>query len=133
MKTEKLYVELARAIGARLNCIAKGNQEWKGRHEDRIEELAKELPSGSGFDSGTKVDLDRSSGEVIVLTTAYHHMNENGFYDGWTEHVVKVVASLQFGFRLKISGPNRNGIKEMMYDEFNYALDAIAAVEREVA
>lgn len=56
MKTP-LYVELARLVQARLNCIAQGNQEWLGKHEERIVELVKEqMPSGSGFDYGTKLD-----------------------------------------------------------------------------
>ena len=49
-------------------------------------------------------------------------MNENGYYDGWTEHTVTVTPSLQHAFSLRISGRNRNDIKDMMHESFNYAL-----------
>jgi len=49
-------------------------------------------------------------------------MNENGYYDGWTAHTVTVTPSLARAFNLRISGRNRNDIKEMMYQDFDYAL-----------
>ena len=51
-------------------------------------------------------------------------MNDAGSYDGWTDHVITVRPSLAFGFELKISGPNRNDIKEYIHDTFDTALSA---------
>lgn len=118
-----LYSELSSLTQARLNCQSKGNTEWFDRHEDRIEALVKEyMPSGSGFDHGTRLDMDKSHADKLVFTTAFHHMNESGMYDGWTEHTVVVTPSMQHGFNLRISGRNRNDIKEYMYSTFRDAL-----------
>jgi hypothetical protein len=118
-----LYTELASLVRARKNCAATGNTQWFDNHTDAVEALVKEhLPSGSGFDSGTRVDLERSTGDKLVFTTSYHHMHESGMYDGWTEHTVTVTASLSSGFILRIGGRNRNDIKELIEQEFQYAL-----------
>lgn len=49
-------------------------------------------------------------------------MNENGMYDGWTEHKAIIKPSLVFGLDLKITGRDRNGIKEYLHDTFMQAL-----------
>ena len=138
-----LYSELASAVAARRNCETKMSQlnpnavsasvetrdneyhqteTWFDRWEDRIESLVREfMPSGSGFDSGTKIDLDASHAEKLVFTTSYHHLNEAGYYDGWTEHVVTVTPSFS-GFNLRISGRNRNDVKDYIGETFHYAL-----------
>ena len=120
----KLYQELASRIQARLNCAESGNVEWFEKHEARIEELVKNyMPSGSGFDCGTKIDLDKSTPEKLVFYTDFHHMNEAGYYDGWTEHRITVRPSLQHYFTLTISGRNRNEIKDYIHQAFDCALD----------
>jgi hypothetical protein len=120
----KLYRQLASLVAARLNCMASGNDEWRDKHESEIERLTKEhLPSGSGFDNGTTVDLEQSKPNKLVLQTAFHHMDENGYYDGWTDHTVTVTADLQFGFDLKLNGRNRNDINEYIGEVFNLVLD----------
>ena len=119
----KLYRELASLVRARLNCEISGNKEWFEKHEARIEELVKNyMPSGSGFDCGTKIDLDKSTPEKLVFYTDFHHMNE-GYYDGWTEHRITVRPSLAFGFTLTISGRNRNEIKDYIHQVFDCALN----------
>lgn len=124
MKTE-LYATLASLIQARLNCIKSNNQEWLGKHTARILEIVKaHMPSGSGVDSGTKIDLDASTGEKLVFTFSYHHMNDNGMYDGWTEHKAIVTPSLAHGFSLNITGRNRNQIKEYLHEVFSFAVSA---------
>jgi hypothetical protein len=49
-------------------------------------------------------------------------MNENGFWDGYTDHTIIVKPSLQFDFTLRITGPNRNDVKEYLAQTFDYAL-----------
>lgn len=121
MNTPKpLYQTLASLIQARLNCIKSNNTEWLEKHTANIFELVKNcLPSGSGIDCGTKIDLDMSTPDKIVLHTSFHHMNDCGMYDGWTEHTVTVTPSLQFGFNLKISGRDRNDIKEYLHEVYS--------------
>ena len=119
-----LYSELSSLIQARQNCLASPDtRDWLDRHEAKIEELVKDhMPSGSGFDSGTQLDLDASHADKLVFTTGFHHTDENGYYCGWTEHTVKVTPSLASDFYLRITGRNRNTIKEYMYETFRHCL-----------
>lgn len=117
----KVYQALASAVVARRNCANSGNTEWFDRHSERIEELIDSLPSGSGFDHGTKIDLERCNGERIVLLVGFHHMDEYGSYDNWTDHAVTVRPSFD-GINLSISGRNRNGIKEYIHECYYWAL-----------
>jgi hypothetical protein len=118
-----LYSELAQAISAYHNCIKLDNTEWRDKWEDRVEYLAKNhLPSGSGFDGGTTVDIDSSHGDKLVLSTGYHHMNDGGVYDGWTYHTVTVTPSFIGDFNIRVSGRNRNDVKNYIGDQFYYDL-----------
>jgi hypothetical protein len=118
-----LYQILAGLVQARHNCQVSRNDEWFFKHGLRAQALVKRfLPSGSGWDNGTTLDLDRSSGEKLVFTGAFHHMNEHGFYDAWTDHTVTVTGSLLSGINLQISGRNRNQIKDYLHDMFDVAL-----------
>ena len=123
---QKLYQSLASAIDARTRCENTGNSEWFARWTDLIERIERtRLPSGSGFDNGTTVDLDKSSGERLVLNTSFHHMNEDGYYDGWTDHTITVKGSLVFGFDIRVSGRNRNDIKGYISEVFQNCLDTV--------
>lgn len=104
-------------------CKESGNTVWEAKHEEAISAVLKIAPSGSGFDNGTKFDRDRSNDRKLLFTTSFHHMNEHGYYDGWTDHTITVTADLGFGYRIKVSGSNRNGIKEYIADCFAEFLD----------
>lgn len=120
----KLYQAIANGILARENCKSSGNDEWFTRHTDRILGMVKDyMPSGSGFDNGTTIDLDASSADRLVFRTAFHHMDENGSYDGWTEHTVTILPSLVFLFNVDVSGEDRNMILEYIGDAFQSALE----------
>ena len=125
----KLYKVIASSVDARLNCLADEartgkEHDWTAKHEATVTRLVYDfMPSGSGIDSGVKIDLDKSTGDKLVFHFGYHHMNDSGMYDGRTEHTVTVKPSLAFGFMLSISGPNRNQIKEYLHDLFSTALD----------
>ena len=82
-------------------------------HLDR-EGIEDQLPSGSGFDSGTKVVWEESSRNKVVLETSYHHMNENGLYTHWTDHRITITPDLPYGFRLDITG----GGDDCLFDEY---------------
>jgi hypothetical protein len=126
MKPVTVYQALAQALQARENCQRSGNDEWFARHTETIEMIAREyLPGGSGIDSGTRVDVDRSTPDRIRLELGYHHMNDGGMYDGWTEHTITIRPSLAFGFTLQISGKDRNGIKEYLSDTYHYAIGQV--------
>ena len=125
-RARPLYRELATAIQAMRNCEETNNVEWVHKWAETIDNLTELLPHGSGIDSGCQIDLDKSHAEKLVIHTSFHHMNDGGFYDGWTEHTITVTPSFS-GINLRISGPNRNDIKEYLYDTFDYILRADVA------
>lgn len=94
MKT--VIQEIAARIVAIRNCASSGNVEWERKHGDVIKHIEREhLPSGSGFDSGCTVDVDRSfpAGKVmpfIEIDAPYHAMNEHGYYIGWVDLRIRV-------------------------------------------
>lgn len=67
---------------------------WKIWGEDRPETLKwqieefipamDEMPSGSGFDFGVDINLDASDENSLVVDMPFHHMNEYGYYVGWS-------------------------------------------------
>jgi hypothetical protein len=120
-----LYKQLSSAVQARLNCekSMSTHAEWFDRHTETIQQLVRDLlPSGSGWDSGTRIDLSESHADKLVFYGTFHHMHESGMYDGWTEHKVIVTPSLSFGIHLRITGSNRNEIKDYLHETFDCAL-----------
>lgn len=118
----KLYQHIASKLQAVENCIKLGNHDWRDVHADAIDDLVmRYLPRGSGFDNGTTLGGD-SQPNKLVFDTAYHHMNDNGYYDGWTEHAVIVTPDLASGINIRVTGRNRNDIKDYIADTFLHAL-----------
>jgi len=94
---------------------------WGDIAQNRLAKLVDLLPSGSGIDSGT--ELISADATKIVLSAGYHHMNENGYYDGWTEH--KITIRAQFGgIAITIGGRDRNQIKDYLHETYHAALSA---------
>lgn len=123
MSKTVLYKKLAGLVIAYQNTLKAGNGEWQERHRAAGDWLCKEhLPSGSGFDNGTKLNWERSSPECLFFGTSFHHMDESGGYDGWTHHHVRVRASLAFGIAIMVDGKNRNDIKDVIHEAFEVAL-----------
>ena len=121
---KKVYQELAALLQARKNCEDRmsseqesnigATREWVNKHSENINKIMKLAPSGSGIDSGIKLD-DKSNSEKLVFYFGFHHMNENGMYDGWTEHTA-IITPCFGGINIKITGRNRNDIKDYLYD-----------------
>tara|TARA_Y100000114_G_scaffold154644_1_gene177066 strand:+ start:3178 stop:3585 length:408 start_codon:yes stop_codon:yes gene_type:complete len=76
------------------------------------------LPSGGGFDGGTTVDGDRTSDIKLVFKTAFHHMNDMGFYTKWTEHAVIITPTFR-GVDVRVTGRDHNDIKDYIGDVFH--------------
>ena len=116
--------ELSTRLLAMEYCCKSSNVEWFKRHRRTIDAIVKQfLPSGSGFDSGIEfLNLDGRAhdGTSLKFRAAFHHMDESG-YTGWTTHCITVRATFA-GFDLKISGSNKNDIKDYIADTFNIAL-----------
>jgi hypothetical protein len=94
--------------------------------EERLERLIDSAPSGSGFDRGTNLEIADQKAGQLRFTTEFHHLDDNGTYDGWAEHVVTVKPSLAWGFELRVSGRNRDNIKEYIAERFDSWLSELA-------
>jgi hypothetical protein len=100
------------------NSRKNDRHEWVKKHNESLLTHMDSAPKGSGFDLGTVLD-DDSTPEKLMFRTHFHHMDTHGYYDGWTDHVVTVRASLVFGINIKVSGKDRNNIKELIVQSFN--------------
>ena len=113
--TRRYYSALAQAI----QWYNDTTEDFKGQAEDKIRALEKQLPSGSGIDSGSHVNINKSTPQKIVIDTAFHHMDGNGYYDGWTEHKIIITPCLKYGYSIRITGRNKKQIKDYLYDLFD--------------
>jgi hypothetical protein len=119
-------MKLFRLIGSRARNLSSPspyqNEAVRARFETEMEYLVKSfMPSGSGFDNGTTIDIERSNARKLVFQTGFHHMNETGMYDGWTHHNVIVTAEFD-GLDIQVTGRDRNNIKEYIGETFYSAL-----------
>jgi len=124
---DKTFAILARTLQARNSCEETGNDIWYEKHGDRIREIMTLAPSGSGFDKGTNLYLD-SNPNRLEFETWFHHMNENGMYSGWTDHKVVITPSLANGFDIRVTGRDRNDIKDYIADVFHTFLDSMIEI-----
>lgn len=120
---KKIYQEIASRLNAMHSCEKSLNDEWRLKHEEILNKIVDRGPSGDGIDCGTKLYLTDSNGEKIKLLCAYHHLNKNGYYDGWTSHNIIITPSLAFGYTMRITGRNRNNIKEYLAQVYSSWLD----------
>jgi hypothetical protein len=119
--TRKLYQRLNTAVVAMRNCEKSGNTEWQERHERTISDLVyRYMPSGSGWDCGTKFDTAEWTESKMTFYGSYHHMDDGG-YCGWTDHTITIRPSFD-GIDMTISGRDRNEIKDYLHDCFWTAL-----------
>lgn len=123
MRQDKAYKILASAFDARLNCEIHDIPEWFKRHTDTIQQIMRDImPSGSGVDNGTRFDFEASKPDKLVLACGFHHMTDNGCYDGWADHRIIITPSLAHGLLIRVTGRNRDGIKEYLRDLYWNAL-----------
>ena len=121
---QTLIQHIATIVDAYHTCVRTNEQIWRNRHLARLQTIERCcLPSGAGFDNGTTIALDASNADKIVFATAFHHMNDNGFYTKWTQHNVTVRPSFIHGVDIKISGRDYRGIKDYIYETFELALN----------
>lgn len=114
-------MKLYEAIAHNARLLKLDESHWKESAGIRAERINTLLPRGSGFDMGTR--LLTANDTKIVFLTNFHHMDENGFYDGWTEHRVTVTPSLMGGVAIRVTGRDKRGIKAYILDVFNSFLN----------
>ena len=118
----KLYKHIAGTLQAYQRCIETNNITWKDKHEEKLNKLVDQLPSGSGIDAGIELDFEKSNPNKLIFNFSFHFMDENGMYDGWIDYKLIVIPDLYNDFYLNITGRNRNQIKDYLYEIFDYAL-----------
>jgi hypothetical protein len=128
--TVPLYRAIAQGLAALENSIEHSNTEWVSRWNAVLREYDKLLPSGSGFDNGSVLVKADSNDERLVIETSFHHMNDNGYYDGWTEHRLTVKPNLSSVISIAVGGRNRRDIKDYIAEVFTEAL--LAEVDEQV-
>lgn len=131
----KRFQRIAQVV-AHLNSLPSGADRWgwsvdhlanlQHKVGDQLAKLLEYAPSGSGFDSGTCIEEESSGCDKLVFTTSYHHMNDAGMYDGWTDHKIIVKPCLAHGYTLRVTGSNRNGVRQYIGDIFAEWLDGVA-------
>lgn len=115
----KLYERIYLTLEALRVSTERENREWISKHNDTIDRMNKLLPSGSGFDEGCQIVREAVRGkESFVIKAPYHHMDENGFYRGWTDYKIRVCPSFIGGFSVRVTGKNYNGAKEYITELF---------------
>ena len=111
----KVYQQLARLVD--WNPTAGEYLDSKNKQVDEL--IDKYLPSGSGFDG--KIELDeKSTDEKIIIHVEYHHMDINGFYDGWSTFKVIITASMAYNYCMQVKGESvvRKYFYHMGFDDF---------------
>lgn len=118
---------ISSAVQALSNCKQSGNP-WANNWEDNLNWIERNLlPSGSGIDNGTRIEIDDCKPDRIVLSAGFHHMNEGGFYDGWTEHKITLRPAFD-GIDIAVSGRNRNDIKDYLAETYHYCLNSLYTI-----
>lgn len=111
--------QLANTVQALKSCRLEGKTEWIERHEENLERILSDiLPHGSGFDRGCTLNEEESNRDKLVFNVSFHHMDDHGYYDGWTDHNVIVTPEFISGFRLRVTGRNKRDIKTYIAEQF---------------
>jgi len=100
------------------------NKQFIDIHQDAIDEIMSTAPSGSGFDSGTELNREETRCNRLVFNTSFHHMNEYGMYSGWSEHSVIVTPDLTTDIDIRVTGRNRDEIKDYIAETFSQWLES---------
>lgn len=116
-----LYSLLASAV----KQYRSDNPIFEEKGEETIRQIMDSFaPSGSGFDSGISLDLERSKVDRLVFSADFHHMDDNGYYCGWSHHTVVVTPTLLWDTPvLRVTGRDKRQIKEYIGDVFHEFLN----------
>lgn len=103
------------------NCITSGNLEWQARWRLRLGKLVELIPSGSGIDKGPRgyahVEVKP---DAIRFDVGFHHMNDGGYYDGWTAHTIVIRPAFD-GVSVQVSGRDRREVKDYIHEVMDHA------------
>ena len=107
----KLYQKIARVAS---------QKNWAKRTKE-LSLLQELLPNGKGIREreGLAVILLESTKKRIVIDTTYWHKNNS---DVWTSHQVIITPSFEGEINIRITGKNKDNVKDYLYDIFREAL-----------
>ena len=107
----KLYQKIARVAS---------QKNWAKRTKE-LSLLQKLLPNGKGIREreGLAVILLESTKKRIVIDTTYWHTNNS---DERTSHQVIITPSFEGEINIRITGKNKDNVKEYLHDIFREAL-----------
>ena len=111
----KVYQKMARLVD--WNPTVGEYLDSKNKQVDEL--IDKYMPSSSGFDG--KIELDeKSTDEKIIIHVEYHHMDINGFYDGWSTFKVIITASMAYNYCMQVKGESvvRKYFYHVGFDDF---------------
>lgn len=130
----KVYKKFAEHLATKKNLLHRldqldpscqeADEKWKmiEFHNNQIKNLIDGyLPSGAGLDMGVSLD-DSSHEDRLVFQANFHHMDEHGYYDGWSDHKVIITPTFIGDFNIRVTGRNVNNIKDHIADTFYHCL-----------
>lgn len=132
-RPETIAATIAALIGALAHCERLDRRDWAARHRASLQWIGDNLlPSGSGIDRGTTINVERSTGDRLVLDVPFHHMDGSGFYCGWTDYQI-IVRPDWSGIRVDVKGRDRNGIKDYLAETYEDQLTRTIRARYDVA
>lgn len=83
------------------------------------------IPHGSGIDSETIFDFEKSNSQKLILKSAYHNLNENGYYDSRTYFKIVLSPSfIDFDLEIVSNFPKKySSTKEYLQEIFYYSFN----------
>jgi len=118
--------KISLAMSGKLNAYKKGDDTAANWWIEKINAQLANMPSGAGIDRPITMDHNRSTIEKFVFNVHYHHMDENGYYCGWTTFVLTVTPSFWQGVAISIKNGG-TGLERreryMVNDTKEYLLD----------
>ena len=63
---------------------------------------------------------EKSTDKKIIIHVEYHHMDINGFYDGWSTFKVIITASMAYNYCMQVKGESvvRKYFYHVGFDDF---------------
>jgi hypothetical protein len=117
----KVYAHIANLFHSATTAT---NPYWaKAWKHILIEVIQEHLPSGSGFDNGCSLNFEESKTNKLVINCDYHHMDENGYYDGWSYNKIVITPDLRWEFNMKLV--NMKGGKKLKDYDREYFIDTL--------
>lgn len=98
----------------------KSNANSRYEYEYDLDTLVRYwMPSGSGIDHGTRLDFEKSTPTKLVFTFDFHHMDQHGFYCGWSSHSLIVTPDFdEFDMRFIGQHPSRKRWQTQYFHEY---------------